>query len=182
MVLERSARPHGRTHVAPAVDDAAIADEPSVLLEVSGSNVVIRATPDVDHACTASLAEVINAASDTGTCVVIDPHPIRCDDAFAAYRPPDAERSCREHGVCRPTHAEVAGPGVVRVRAEGTVWMVDVRNGRLCQLSTDVDPRFIGERAWRPLVAMCVTPTRLIALGIDGDLRSARRAHVPAAA
>ena len=165
---------------APPDDDAANtdADQPSVLIEVSGSNVVIRATPEVDHACTAALAEVINAASDTDTCVVIDPHPVRCDDDFAAYRAADEERSCLEHTICRPTHAEVAAPGVVRVRAEGTVWLVDVRNGRLCQLDTDVDPRFIGERDWQPLVAICVTPTRLIALGIDGDLRSARRAHV----
>jgi hypothetical protein len=183
MVVERSARTNEGSVLgrSPALD-AAILDEPSVLIEVSGPNVVIRATPDVDQAYTASLAEVVNAASATDTCVVIDPHPIRCDDDFATYQPPDGERSCLEHHRCRPTRAEVAAPGVVRVGAEGTVWMIDVRNGRFCQLSTDVDPRFIGESAWRPLVAICVTPTWLIALGADGDLRSARRAHLTSAA
>jgi hypothetical protein len=156
--------------------------EPRIVLEVSGDNVLIRATSDVDRACTTSLADVINAAADANTCVVIDPQPIRCDDAFAAYDAIGADRPCSQHPICRPSGAEVASPGVVRLRTERTVWLVDVRNGRFCQLDEARDHRFLTEAAWQPIVALCVTPTRVIALGVDGVLTSAARAHLQPAA
>jgi hypothetical protein len=152
-------------------------DEHRVVIEVSGANVVIRPTCDVDRSYTVSLADVINAASATDTCVVIDPQPIRCDDTFAAHEPSVVERRCPLHRACRAVGAEVVSAGVVRLHAEGTVWLVDVSRGRFCQLDTDVDPRFLGCDAWKPVVAVCVTPTRLVALGVDGTRTSARRAH-----
>ena len=152
-------------------------EEPRVVVEVSGQNVVIRANAHVDRAYTTSLADVINAAANTNTCVVIDPEPIRCDDRFAAYEAAGADRTCPQHPACRPADAEVATAGVVRIRAENTVWLIDVCKGRFCQTNSDLDLRFLGDAAWRSLVAVCVTPTRLIALGPHGELTSARRAH-----
>jgi hypothetical protein len=157
--------------------DTWLRDEPRVVIEVSGANVVIRPTWDVDRSYTVSLADVINAASATDTCVVIDPQPIRCDDTFAADSPSVVDRTCSLHAACRAVGAEVASAGIVRLHAEGTVWLIDVSKGRFCQLDTDVDPRFLGDDAWRPVVAVCVTPTRLVALGFDGTRTSARRAH-----
>jgi hypothetical protein len=152
-------------------------DEQRVIIEVSGPNVVIRASSQVDRAYTTSLAGAINAAADTDTCIVIDPEPIRCGDEFATYQPTGPDRTCAHHSSCRPAEAEVASPGVVRFRTACSVWLIDVRRGRFCQVDTDIDLRFLGASAWRPLVAVCVTPTRLIVLGVDGDLTSAERAH-----
>jgi hypothetical protein len=161
---------------------ARVGDEPRVVIEVRGPNVVIRSTSDVDQAYTASLADVINAAASTETCVVIDPAPIPCDDAFAAYEATATDRSCGVHEGCRPSAAEAAAAGVVRLHAECTVWLIDVGKGRFCRMDDSLDLRFLDEKAWRPLVAVCITPTRLIALGTDGNLTSARRAHLAPAA
>jgi aromatic ring-opening dioxygenase LigB subunit len=155
-------------------------DEPRVVIEVSGANVVIRPSTDVDRNYTMSLADVIDAASATDTCVVIDPEPIRCDDSFAAYEayePTVADRTSAQPRTCRAFGAEVVLAGVVRLHAEGTVWLIDVSKARFCQLDAHVDLRFLGDDAWKPIVAVCVTPSRLIALGVDGTRTSARRAH-----
>jgi hypothetical protein len=124
-----------------------------------------------------SLADVINAASASDISVVIDPEPIRCDDAFAGGDLGTADRTRASHPTCRPVDAEIATAGIVRLRAEGAVWLVDVSKSRLCQLDADVDPRFLGEDAWRPVVAVCVTPARLVALLVDGTRTSALRAR-----
>lgn len=160
-----------------ALTDTWPRDEPRVVIEVSGANVVIRPTCDVDRVYTMLLADVINAGSATDTCVVIDPEPIRCDDTAAAYELPVADRTCSRHSTGRPFDAEFAVAGVVRLHAEGAVWLIDVSKGRFCQLDAHVDPRFLGDEAWKPVVAVCVTPTRLIALSVDGTRTSARRAH-----
>jgi hypothetical protein len=123
-----------------------------------------------------SLADVINAASASDISVVIDPEPIRCDDAFACGDLGAVDRTRASHTTC-PVDAEIAAAGIVRLRAEGAVWLVDVCRGRLCQLDADVDPRFLGEGAWRPVVAVGVTPTRLVALRVDGTRTSAQRAR-----
>lgn len=163
----------GRT----AMPETSLPEEPRVVIEISGGSAVIRPACDVDRAYTMSLADVINAASATDTCVVIDPQPIRCDDTFAAHELSAADRKCSLHPTCRPFDAEFALAGIVRLHAEGTVWLVDVNRGRFCQLDTHVDPRFLGDDAWKPVVALCVTPTRLVALGVDGTRTSANRAH-----
>ncbi len=156
------------------------ADE-RVVIESGGANVVIRPSSNVDRAYTTSLVEVINAASATDVCVVIDPEPIRCDDDFAAETPPLADQGGAEHRNRRPAGAEVAMAGVVRLDAEGTVWLVDVNHGRFCRLEAPLDVRFLGDDAWEPVVALCVTPSRLIALNVDGNRTSANRAHASSA-
>lgn len=153
-------------------------DELRVVIEVTGANVVVRATSHFDKAYTRSLAGVINAASDIDTCVVIDPEPIRCDDAFAAYEPLAADRSCSLHRTCRPVEAEVAMAGVVRLHAEGSEWLIDVSNGRICEVDVEDDVPSVGHEAWRPVVAVCVTPTQLIGLSVDGTRTSATRARL----
>jgi hypothetical protein len=155
------------------------AGSPRVVIEMGGPNVVIRATSHVDRAYTASLADVLNAASSTHTCVVIDPEPIRCDDGFATYDAEGPHEPCADHRSCRPVEAEVAGTGIVRIPAERTVWLIDVRRGTFCRVDRGTNPRFIAAEAWSPVVAVCVTPRRLIALGLDGVLISAERAHRP---
>ena len=152
-------------------------DEPRVVIGVSGTNIVIRPTCDVDRAYTMALADVINAASATDTCVVIDPEPIRCEDTFAADELPVADRTCSLHPTCRSFDAEFAMVGIVRLHAERTVWLIDVNRSRFCQLDAHVDPRFLGEDAWKPVVAVCVTPTVLIALSVDGIRTRSKRAH-----
>ena len=164
---------HGRT----AMPKTRLREEPRVSIEISGPNVVIRPAHDVDRAYTMSLADVINAASATDLCVVIDLEPIGCNDDFITHELPAADRTCSLHPMCRPFDAEFAMAGIVRLHAEGAVWLVDVNRGRFCQLDTLVDPRFLGDEAWRPLVAVCVAPTRLVALGGDGVRTSATRAR-----
>jgi hypothetical protein len=164
-------------------EDGSASLEPRVVIEMGGPNVVIRATARVDRAYTTSLAAVLNAAAATDTCVVIDPEPIRCDDEFAAHRSDDVSRSCSAHRLCRPVPAEVAAEGVVRLRAERATWLIDVGRGRFCRTDPDRDlsVRFLADDSWSLVVAVCVTPTRLIALGVDGGLVSAERAHMATA-
>lgn len=156
----------------PAGGDA----EPHVVIEMGGENIVVRATSHVDHAYTESLADVLNAASETQTSVVIDPQPIRCDDVFAAFASGDvARRHASPAG--RPVDVEVAATGVLRIRARRDTWFVDVRRGRLCRCdgTTGASIRFLGSEVWGPIVAVCVTPTRVVAQRLDGVLLSAER-------
>ena len=159
-------------------------EQPRVTIEMGGSNIVIRSTAGIDRACTSTLAHAVNAAADTDTAVVIDPEPIRCDDMFAAYRLPGSEVPCSDHVRCRPLDAEVVRTGIIQIRAERTIWMIDVSRGRFCQSEAPVDVRFLDPAAWTPVIAICVTRTKLCALAADGALITCNRAHavgVPAA-
>ena len=71
----------------------------------------------------------------------------------------------------------VAGSGIVRIAAESAWWTVDVAQGRFCRTDTRIDPHFIPAFDWTPVVAVCVTPTRLRALTVDGVLVTSVRAH-----
>lgn len=153
-------------------------DEPRITLEMGGQNVVIRSTAAIDQACTASLAHAINAAVDTDTVAVIDPDPIRCDDVFANEPHLQWDVACSEHQACRPVPVEVLAAGIIRIRAERTTWHVDVAAGRFCQTEGAIDHHFLPASAWTPVVAVCVTPTRLRALTAEGTLVSSNRAHV----
>jgi hypothetical protein len=164
----------------PEVDRGAQAEQ-HVVIEMGGPNLVIRATAHVDRAYTASLAEVLNAASATDTSVVIDPDPIRADDSFVQFRADDP-LTTRSRADGQPVPVEAVAVGVVRIRAERSTWLVDVGHGRCCRTDVDVDVRFLGDDAWTPIVAVCVTPTSLVALGVDGCLLSADRALQPSPA
>lgn len=151
--------------------------EPRVVIEMGGPNIVIRSTTAIDHADTTALADAVNAAADTDTVVVIDPESIRCDDQFAANELPESETTCTEHVGCHPTPVEAVACGVIQVAAEQSYWSIDVLEGRYCQTDRPVDTMFIDPAAWTPVIAVCVTPTRVSALDVDGVLVSGRRAH-----
>lgn len=152
-------------------------DEPRVTIEMGGPNIVIRSSPAIDREYTTSLAHAVNAATATHTTVVLDPDPIRCDDSFAGACLPEWETTCPEHATCQPSEVEVIGSGIVRIAAESSWWLVDVAHGRFCRTDGRVDPHFIDRSSWTPVVAVCVTPTRLRALTDDGSLVSSVRAH-----
>lgn len=152
-------------------------DEPRVTIEMGGPNVLIRSSDSIDRTYTESLTGVLNAAAVTGTTVVLDPVPIRCDDSFAGAPLPSWETICSEHAECHPSDVEVAARGTVRIEAATTWWLVDIANGRFCRTDTRVDPRFIPSADWTPVVAVCITPTRLRALTADGVVVSGGRAH-----
>lgn len=166
--IERSSRP---------VDQPVIEDEPRVTIEMGGPNIVIRSSPAIDREYTTTLAHAVNAATATHTVVVLDPDPIRCDDSFAGACLPTSETDCAEHADCRPSDVEVVGSGMVRIAAETSWWLVDVAHGRFCRTDGRVDPHFIDGPSWTPIVAVCVTPSRLRALTADGSLISSIRAH-----
>ena len=160
-------------------------EEPRVTIEMGGPNIVIRSMADIDLQYTSPLADAVNVANDNGMVVVIDPHTIKCDDAFATSALPLSEIRCAEHPECRPTAVEAVDRGVIRISGEYTSWMIDVGRGRFCQVDTPIDIMFLHPETWTPLVAFYVTPTKLSALTADGTLVTSRRAHqaaeVPAA-
>lgn len=155
----------------PSVDPS---DGPRLVVEMGGSNLVIRSTSDLDHADTDSLVSALNAANDADVDVVIDPASVRCDDAFASITHP---RPSDEPDAGRPVGAEVAAAGTIRLAGEGTCWTVDVAGGRLCRTDVPHDVRFLGPDAWTPIIALCVTHDRLLALTADGRHVSERRAR-----
>jgi len=157
-------------------------DDSAVVVEMGGTNVVVRAPAGADHTYSESLAELINAATRLSTIVVLDPAPLRCDDAFARHVSSDAERSCVEHATCRPSQAKVVADGMVHIRTEAGVWLIDPRLGRLARTCENDDPQFVAAGAWAPIVAVRIAPARITSLGPDGNLTSARRDHLPAAA
>lgn len=152
-------------------------DEPRVTIEMGGPNVVIRSSSAIDREYTTTLAHAVNAATLTRTVVVLDPDPIRCDDAFAGAALPTWETACPVHAECQPSEVEVVGSGMVRVAAESSWWLIDVAHGRLCRTERRVDPHFLDQESWTSVVAVCVTPSRLRALTEDGSLVSTVRAH-----
>lgn len=165
----------GRPLTSPS--DCPPDEEPRVTIEMGGPNVVIRSTPAIDQAYTNALAHAVDAAADTNTVVVIDPEPIRCDDSFATHAL--SETACTQHRGCRPVAVEVVAAGVIRIAAEHTSWTIDVGSGRFCQTDRALDIRFLSPEAWTPVIAVCVTPTRLSALTVEGTLITSTRAHGP---
>ncbi len=161
----------------PASDERLARDEPRVTIEMGGPNVVIRSTPAIDQAYTTALAHAVDAAADAETVVVIDPEPIRCDDAFATHARLNSETKCARHNNCRPAAVEIVESGIIRIAAERTSWNIDVGTGRFCQTETALDIRFLGPEAWTSVIAICVTPTKLSALTVDGTVITSTRAH-----
>lgn len=155
--------------------------EPNVTIEMGGSNLVIRSCGRIDQASTSALVTAVNAADEADTVVIIDPDPIRCDDQFASGAHADVVDLSLGRPACRPVAVTVAASGVIRIGTESGAWLVDIVRGRLCRTGAHLDPRFLAPEAWTPVIAVCVTPTRLIALGIDGNRFSATRARGPVA-
>ena len=152
-------RPAPDSVTADSFDDEAT--EPRITIEMGGANIVIRASAHSDRAYTATIAEAINAATDSDTTVVLDPEPARCDDAFASYNDTVVDPECAIHDRCRPVAVDVMRAGVVRLRTERFSWVLDVNASRLCRLDRDTDVRFLSEAAWDRVVALCITRSRV---------------------
>lgn len=166
--------------VGKVVHDADLADgdeQPRVTIEMDGSTVLIRASAEVDAAYTEALAHVVNGAVDAETAVVIDPRPIRHDDAFAGHPLPSPDAECCDHGRCSPTAVEAVASGVIRVHAANAIWTLDLDRSRFCESETPVELAEIGPDAWTRFVALCVTRTQLCALTADGGVVATARAH-----
>ena len=160
-----------------AAQQPVVADEPRVTIEMGGPNIVIRSSTAIDREYTATLAHAVNAATATHTVVVLDPDPIRCDDSFAGADLPASETACAEHAECRPSEVEVVGSGIIRIAAQSSWWLIDVAHGRFCRTDGRVDPHFIDGPSWTSVIAVCVTPSRIRALTLDGSVISCGRAH-----
>jgi len=174
----RSVPPTPSTDSEPT--DEVFHDEVFHLVEMGGANVVIRAARSLDLALTESLVAAVNAANAAGATAVVDPHTHRCDDQLAAFehfvtpaRPcPD---DCRAE--CRPSAAEVAWTGHMRLYADESVWTIDLERGRLCRTDPGVDVRFVQARDWDDVIAVHVGPNRLRATCRDGLVVSAPRRY-----
>jgi hypothetical protein len=151
-------------------------DGARVVIEMGGSNLVIRSTDNIDHSYTIALADAVNAAIDTDHVVVIDPAPIRCDDEFTAARF-EPTTTAPSSSSSRAVAVEVVRSGIIRIPGLRSVWTIDLAAGKFCQSDENIDIHFLDDHAWTPVIAIGVTPTRLIALGHDGRQFSAPRAR-----
>lgn len=150
--------------------------EPRVTIEMGGANLVVRSAHDIDRTDTIALVAAVNAAATTDTVIVLDPVPIRCGADFAAFEHAAPEMAESTRGPV-PLDAEVVAPGLIRIDAEHTVWMIDLIGGRFCQTDTPIDVHFMPSSGWTPIVAVCVTTDRVTALTADGGQVSSIRAH-----
>ena len=147
-----------------------------------GPNIVIRPTAAINEGYAVALADTVNAAAATDTVVVIDPEPVRCDDAFAGDEHAIFASRCASHDRCEPVDAEVVNSRMIRIAAERDPWTIDLRAGRFCRAAAKTHLLYLGPEAWVPVIAIIVTRTWLSALTTDGALITSSRAHRAASA
>lgn len=150
---------------------------PQLIITMCGPNIVIRSTAAIDVGCTLALVGAVNSAAATDTVVILDPDPVRCDDAFAGDEHATFATKCASHGRCEPVEAEVVNSRMIRIAAELDSWTIDLRAGRFCQAAPRTHHLYVSPEAWVPFVAIVVTRTRLSALTTDGALITSSRAH-----
>jgi len=152
-------------------------DTPQLTIAMCGQNVVLRSTAAIDEGYTLALADAVNAAAVTDTVVIIDPAPVRCDDAFAGDEHGASASKCTSHDRCEPVEAEVVNGRMIRIAAERDSWTIDLSAGRFCQAARTTHHLYVSPEAWVPVVAIIVTRTWLSALTTDGELITSSRAH-----
>lgn len=162
-------------------ESAEESETPELTITMCGPNIVIRSTAAIDEGCTLALVGAVNGAAATDTAVVIDPDPIRCDDAFAGDEHATPASQCANHGRCEPVDAEVVNSSMIRIAAELDSWTIDLRAGRFCQAPPRTHHLYVSPDAWVPFIAIVVTRTRLCALTADGAMITRSRAHRAAA-
>ena len=150
---------------------------PQLAIGMRGHNIVIRSTAAIDEGYTVALADALNAAVVTDTVVIIDPEPVRCDDAFAGDDHATFASKCASHDSCEPIEAEVVNSRMIRIAAECDSWTIDLRAGRFCRAAPKTHLLHVSPEAWVSVIAIIVTPTRLSALTTDGALITSSRAH-----
>jgi hypothetical protein len=149
-----------------------------VTIQMSGPNVVVRSSRQIDRAATESVVHLLNSSATSEVVVVIDPEQIRCRDSFASTPAEVAELRCCARRLCRPRDVETVGDGVVRVAGEQSWWTIDIGAGRFVQSDHPLDVRFIGDEAWVALEGVWITAVKLTVATADGGLVSGYRARV----
>jgi hypothetical protein len=162
------------TPMSEATEESGIAQ---LVIAMCRRNIVIRPPAALDEGYTHALVGAVNCATATDTVVVIDPEPVRCDDAFAGDDHASFAPTCTIHGRCEPIEAEVVNSTMLRIAAELDSWTIDLRDGRMCQAAPSIHHLYLSPDAWVPVVAIIVTRTRLSALTTDGALITSSRAH-----
>lgn len=142
-----------------------------------GRNIVIRSTAVIDEGYNVELAGAGNAAGVTGNVVIIDPEPVRCDDAFAGDEHATFASRCASHDSCEPVEAGVVDSRMIRIAAESASWTIDLRAGRFCRDAPKTHLLQFSPEAWVSIIAIIVTRTWLSALTTDGALITSLRAH-----
>jgi hypothetical protein len=150
---------------------------PQLTIGMFGENIVIRSAADMDEGYALAVAGTVNAAAATDTVVIIDPQPVRCDDAFAGDEHATHAWTCASHDPCEPVDAEVFNSGMIRIATERDSWTIDLRAGRFCRAAPTTDLYYLSPEAWVPIVAIIVTRFRLSALTTEGGLITSSRAH-----
>jgi len=150
---------------------------PHLTIGMCGQNIVIRPTAAIDEGYALAVAGTINAAAATDTVVIIDPQPVRCDDAFAGDEHATFEWKCASHDRCEPVDAVVVNCRMIQIAAERDSWTIDLSAGRFCRSAPKTHPLYISPEAWVPVIAIVVARTRLSALTADGALITSSRAH-----
>ena len=155
---------------------------PQPIIAMCGQNIVIRSTAEIDEGYTLALVGAVNSAAATDTVVIIDPEPVRCDDAFAGDEHASSVSKCASHRRCEAVEAEMVNSRMIRIAAELDSWIIDLRAGRFCQAAPKTHHLYVSPEAWVPVIAIIVTRTRLSALTTDGALITSSRAHRAAGA
>ena len=150
---------------------------PQLIIGMCGQNIVVRPTAAIDEGYALALAGTVNAAAATDTVVIIDPEPIRCDDAFAGDEHAIFATKCASHDSCEPVEAEVVNSSMIRIPAERDSWTIDLKAGRFCRAAPKTHLLHLSPEAWVPVIAIIVSRTRLSALTTDGALITSTRAH-----
>jgi hypothetical protein len=157
-------------------------NSPQLTIGMCGQNIVVRPTAAIDEGYALALAGTVNAAAATDTVVIIDPEPVRCDDAFAGDDHATFASKCASHDRCEPVDAEAVNSQMIRIAAERDSWTIDLRAGRFCRAAPKTDLLYLSPESWVPVIAIIVTRTRLSALSTDGALITSTRAHRAAGA
>lgn len=148
----------------------------AVTIQMSGPNVVVRASRRIDRAGTDSVVHLLNSSIAAGMVVVIDPEEIRCRDEFASMPADVTEARRGRHRRCRPHDAETAADGVVRVAGRQSWWTIDIADGRFVRSDHPVDVHFIADDAWIGLQGVWISGSKLSVLTSDGATISGARA------
>lgn len=152
-------------------------NSPQLTIGMCGQNIVVRPTAAIDEGYALALAGAVNAAAVTDTVVIIDPEPVRCDDAFAGDEHASFASTCASHDRCEPVEADVVNSSMIRIAAERDSWTIDLRAGRFCRAAAKTHLLYLSPEAWVPVIAIIVTRTWLSALTTDGALITSSRAH-----
>lgn len=148
----------------------------AVTIQMSGPNVVVRASTRIDRTGTDSVVHLLNSSIAAGVVVVVDPEQIRCSDEFASMPADVTEARRGRHRRCRPRDVETAADGVMRVAGRQSWWTIDIADGRFVRSDHPLDVHFIADEAWTDLQGVWISGSKLSVLTTRGAMISGARA------